>query len=177
MFNNSSLLEVSREVKIDHDNNDKVATANTLIREMIIHGDAEHVAFRFYTAHGLGDAAEHNKEEHAEVSRLVYEADSISPSKREFDQIISRAVTAFFTLTDEEEEEQLPKLRSDLSPEQNDKLARDFLKARNMAPSRARRGQKAGAAQGKLQDKLAEVGWMIVGRTLLVDPKYNHPEI
>lgn len=72
----STLLDVTREIKIDHDNvrdlyerfkaetdhDTKWATANTLIREMAVHSDAEELSvYKEYARLGLGDAAEHNK--------------------------------------------------------------------------------------------------------------------
>lgn len=74
----SALLDVGTEIKIDHDNvrdlhsrykaaTDKAqkwAIANTLVREMAIHGDAEELSvYKEYPRFGLTADAEHNKGE------------------------------------------------------------------------------------------------------------------
>ena len=71
-----TMLDVAHEVKLDHDNvrdllqrfksesdkDTKKNIANTLIREMAIHGDAEEMSiYTQYAKMGMGDAAEHNK--------------------------------------------------------------------------------------------------------------------
>lgn len=70
--------------------------------------------------HGLGDTAAHNKEEHAEVKKLVYDADTTHTSANGYDDVLARAVTAFLTHADEEEADQLPLLVQKISPEEND---------------------------------------------------------
>lgn len=70
--------------------------------------------------HGLGDTAAHNKEEHAEVKKLVYEADSTKTSDATYDNVLARAVTAFLTHASEEEADQLPLLAAKITPEEND---------------------------------------------------------
>ena len=72
----TTLLDVTQEIRIDHDNvrdlytrfksasdkAEKWAIANTLIREMAIHSDAEELSvYKEYARLGLGDTAEHNK--------------------------------------------------------------------------------------------------------------------
>ncbi|KAI0082151.1 hypothetical protein K474DRAFT_1681502 [Panus rudis PR-1116 ss-1] len=189
------LLDVTREIKLDHDNvrdlfdrfkassdlDEKKAIANTLIREMAVHSDAEEVSvYNHFKEFGLGDTADHNKEEHAEVKKLVYEADSARTSRADYDQILTRAVTAFLTHAEEEETEQFDKILKALTPEQNDKLARDFIATRGKVPSRPHPSapqtgglaQKAAGLQGKVLDKVIET---VEGRDF-VPVKYSHPE-
>lgn len=76
------LLDVTREVKFDHDNvrdlfarfqstNDrtmKTAIANTFVREMEIHNDAEDISvYKYYETAGMGDMASQNKAKHMKV--------------------------------------------------------------------------------------------------------------
>lgn len=103
------------------DMNQKGMIANTLIREMAVHGDAEEISvYNDYGTLGLGDCAVHNKEEHAEIKRLVYDADATRLGKADYDSVLERAVTAFLTHAKEEEDEQLPLIRQKLTPEEND---------------------------------------------------------
>ncbi|KAH9930884.1 uncharacterized protein B0H18DRAFT_929974 [Fomitopsis serialis] len=192
----AQLLDITREIKLDHDNvrelfdryktatdpKTKKAVANTLIREMAVHSDAEEVTvYNDYAAVGLGDVATHNKEDHAEVKKLVYAADSHGFGKPDYDDVLAKAVTAFDTHAREEETDQLPTLRQKLSPEDNDRIVRAFLKARAAVPSRPHPwapqtggiAQKAVGAQGKLHDKVVET---LTDRDF-VDVKYTHPEV
>jgi len=187
-------LNVANEIKLDHDNvrdlyeRFKVATtsdekgviANTLIREMAIHSDAEEISvYNDFGKYGLEDDAAHNREEHAEVKRLVYAADDASVEQKDYNDVMGRAVTAFLTHAAEEEEDQLPKLTQRLSEEENHKLAEAFLKARKsvptrphpMAPQTGGIAQKAAGMQGMFHDKVIET----LGRRKFVDLKYQHP--
>ncbi|KAH9842425.1 uncharacterized protein C8Q71DRAFT_202758 [Rhodofomes roseus] len=189
------LLDVTQEIKLDHDNvrelfdrykatsdaKKKRAIANTLIREMAIHSDAEEVSvYNDYATVGLSDVATHNKEDHAEVKKLVYAADSHGFDKPDYDDVLAKAVTAFDAHAREEETDQHPTLRQKLSAEDNNRIARAFLKARTMVPSRPHPwapqtggiAQKAAGAQGKLHDKVVET---LTDRDF-VDVKYTHPE-
>ncbi|KAI0334958.1 hypothetical protein GY45DRAFT_1241404 [Cubamyces sp. BRFM 1775] len=192
----NAMLDVTKEIRIDHDNvrdlfdrfkaatdlKEKAILANTLVREMAIHGDAEEVSvYNDYSALGLGDTAAHNKEEHAEIKRLVLDADKTSVDKPEYDSVIERAVTTFLTHAKEEEDEQHPIMRERLSPQDSDKLARAFLKARKAVPTRPHPhapqtgglAQKAAGMQGHLHDKVVET---VTGRDF-ADLRFTHPEI
>ncbi|KAI0775648.1 hypothetical protein BD413DRAFT_652053 [Trametes elegans] len=192
----SNLLEVTREIKLDHDNvrdlfarfkaatdlKEKATLANTLVREMSIHGDAEDLSvYNDYSALGLGDTAAHNKEEHAEIKRLVLAADKTSVDKPEFSAVIERAVNTFLTHAKEEEDDQHPVIRQKLSAEESDKLARTFLKARNLVPTRAHPAapqtggvaQKAAGVVAQVQDKVLE---SLQGREF-ASLRYSHPAI
>ncbi|KAH9892833.1 hypothetical protein C8Q73DRAFT_837118 [Cubamyces lactineus] len=192
----NAMLDVTKEIKIDHDNvrdlfdRFKVATdlkvkailANTLVHEMTIHGDAEEASvYNDYSALGLGGTADHNKEEHAEIKRLVLEAGKASVDKPEYDSVIERAVTTFLTHAKEEEDEQHPIMRAQLSPQDSDKLARAFLKARKVVPTRPHPNalhsggiaQKTAGVAGNLQDKAVET---VTGRDF-ADLRFAHPEI
>ncbi|KAI0373411.1 hypothetical protein BV20DRAFT_735039 [Pilatotrama ljubarskyi] len=211
----NNLLEVTKEIKIDHDNvrdlfdrfkaatdlKEKAILANTLVREMAIHGDAECVrvpahsdefgtdgpihrevsVYNDYSALGLGDTAAHNKEEHAEIKRLVEAADKTSVEKPEYTDVIERAVTTFLTHAKEEEDDQHPLIRAKLSPEDNDKLARAFLKARKMVPRRPHPAapqtgglaQKAAGLQAHVHDKVVET---VTGRDF-APLRFSHPDI
>jgi len=188
-------LDVCHEIKLDHDNvrdlfsrfqsasaqDERASIANTLIREMAIHSDAEEISvYNEYSKIGLGHEGEHNKEEHAQVKKLVYDADMSHTSSQGYDEILGKAFNAFITHAQEEEEEQFPKIKAALSPEDNDKMARSFLKARTMVPSRPHPvapqtggvAQKAVGGLGSVHDKIVEK----IGGREFVDLKHTHPE-
>ncbi|KAI0655929.1 hypothetical protein C8Q70DRAFT_922774 [Cubamyces menziesii] len=179
----NAMLDVTKEIKIDHDNvrdlfdrfkaatdlKQKVILANTLVREMAIHGDAEEASvYNDYSVLGLGDTAAHNKEEHEEIKRLVLDAGKTSVDKPEYGTVIERAVTTFLTHAKEEEDEQHPIMRARLSPENSDKLARTFLKARKVVPTRSQASSLAQKAAGAAE--------AVTGREF-ADLRFAHPEI
>lgn len=72
----------------------------------------------------------HNKEEHAEVKKLVWKADTTTMSNTEYDSVLERAFVAFDAHAKEEETDQHPTLREKLSSEQNDVRLRLSMHAR-----------------------------------------------
>ncbi|KAJ7579491.1 hypothetical protein C8J56DRAFT_1006655 [Mycena floridula] len=190
-MSNASLLDVSQEITLDHNNvrdlfskyeaspNDgKESIANTLIREMAVHSDAEEISvYNDLGHHGLGGIAPlPATEEHTEVKKLVYAADDhldASLDQTHYDEIMTCAVNAFLEHAQEEETELLPKLVSQLSPEENDAIVRNFLKARIAVPSRPHPwappsggvAQKAAGLRGNSMTKK------------FTDLKYLHPAI
>ncbi|TCD68275.1 hypothetical protein EIP91_011241 [Steccherinum ochraceum] len=190
----NSFLDVTHEIKLDHDNvrdlferyktatdiSQKSAIANTLVREMAVHGDAEEISvYNHFSSLGLGNAAAHNKEEHAEVKKQVYQADSVKVTDPNYDQVISKAVSTFLEHAEEEENDQFKLILQAVTPEENDKLAKEFLTARGKVPTRPHPwapqtgglAQKAAGLQGSLHDKVIET---VEGREF-VDVKYSHP--
>ncbi|KZT63666.1 hypothetical protein DAEQUDRAFT_770409 [Daedalea quercina L-15889] len=148
-------LDVTREIKLDHDNvrelfqryktttdaPTKKAIANTIIREITVHSDAEEASvYNDYATVGLGSVATHNKEEHAEVKRLVSAAGAHGFDKSGYDDVLTKAFTAFDTHAREEETDQHPTLRQKLSAEDSDRIARAFLRARTSVPQKAAAG-------------------------------------
>ncbi|EIN12883.1 hypothetical protein PUNSTDRAFT_60584 [Punctularia strigosozonata HHB-11173 SS5] len=191
-----SLLNFADEIKLDHDNvrdlmqrfkaataqDEKAAIANTMIREMAIHSDAEEISiYNEMGKHGMADVAKHNREEHASVKKLVYSADTTPITSDNYDQVLERAFVAFNTHAEEEERDEWPALLAKLSSEEIDAYAREFLKARAKAPPRPHPmapqtggiAQKAAALQATLHDKVVET---LTSREF-VDLKYKHPEI
>ncbi|KZT67227.1 hypothetical protein DAEQUDRAFT_399413 [Daedalea quercina L-15889] len=148
-------LDVTREIKLDHDNvrelfqryktttdaATKKAIANTIIREITIHSDAEEASvYNDYATVGLGSVATHNKEDHAEVKRLVSAAAAYGFDKPGYDDVLAKAFTAFDTHAREEETDQHPTLRQKLSVQDSDRIARAFLRARTTVPGKATAG-------------------------------------
>ncbi|KAL7413551.1 hypothetical protein BDY24DRAFT_388896 [Mrakia frigida] len=189
-------LDVAKEVKIDHDNvrdlleryqtasnlEEKKPIASTLVREMAIHSDAEEVSvYNLFLTKNMVTEAEKDKEEHAQVKKMVYRADTTSMESADYDQVLFNAVQAFLVHAKEEEDVQLPKLVSMLTQEENTKAAQDFLKTRTMVPSRPHPwapqtggvAQKLAGAQGKLHDKVVET---VTGREF-VGLKLEHGNV
>ncbi|KDQ61079.1 hypothetical protein JAAARDRAFT_204844 [Jaapia argillacea MUCL 33604] len=189
-------LDVTHEIKLDHDNvrdlwsryqqattrDNKAVLANTLIREMAVHGDAEEVSiYNDYARLGLPGTAEHNKEEHAEIKKLVYAADSASTKSEEYDEVLGRAVNAFLEHAGEEEGDQFGKIKEALDAEENHSLAVQFLQARKMVPTRPHPmapqtggvAQKTVGAWGAFHDKVVEN----LGGRSFADLKYEHPDV
>ncbi|KAJ8081871.1 hypothetical protein AAF712_004770 [Marasmius tenuissimus] len=190
------VLDLAKEITLDHENvrdlfqrfqaaknkEEKAPIANTLIREIAVHGDAEEMSvYNDLVQYGLENVADHNREEHLEVKRMVYEAENASIDSPDYDEIMSRAVTTFLKHSEEEEKDHLPKLVAALSPEENDALARKFLGTRMKVPSRVHPsapvsggiGQKAAQLQAMFHDKIVET----INQRQFVEVKYAHPEL
>jgi len=193
-------LDIVTEIRLDHDNvrdlferfkasegdiQQQRKIANTLVREMAIHSDAEEVSlYNVYEQHGHEDWSQHDKEEHAEVKKALYQAEADSLTEEtaaQYAQTLGKAVEMFISHAEEEENDQLPKLSKMLTRNQSDEAARDFLKARSMVPTRPHPvapqtgdiTQKALGAGAKAIDKLME---SMSGKDF-VDLKFQHAEI
>ncbi|KAF8501831.1 hypothetical protein JB92DRAFT_2833702 [Gautieria morchelliformis] len=162
--------------KESHDQ--RMRIANTLVREMAVHGDAEEISYYNYLeAQGKKDVVEHSKKEHHEIKNLVYEADTNSSAKDDYDEILSRAVNAFDKHAAEEEKGILVEMEKTLSAKTSDSEARKFLAARETAPPRPHPTapqtggtlQEAAAAQAKVPDRLVN----FMRRVDYVDLKVN----
>ncbi|KAI0093450.1 hypothetical protein BDY19DRAFT_923768 [Irpex rosettiformis] len=192
----STLLDVTREIKLDHDNvrdlfarfgratdqKEKTLIANTLIREMFVHSDAEEVSvYNVYARLGLDDTVQHNKEDHAEIKQLLWQVEHNATDVENYDSILGNAVNVFLAHAAEEENVQHPKIRERLDVEQNDQIARTFIKARNSIPTHAyplapQTGgplQKAMGIHGRVQEKMAKGAHS----REYVDLKFEHPEV
>ncbi|KAI0707655.1 hypothetical protein C8Q76DRAFT_696040 [Earliella scabrosa] len=140
-------LDVAQIIKADHDNirdlfmrfktagdTEKIAIGNTLLREMSVHGDAEDTSvYNTFEQEGLAKMAELDRKEHENIKQLIKQADKAHPGSDDYADFIKRAVDEFLNHADEEERDQLTKVTSKLSAEENDKVARKFLKARKGA--------------------------------------------
>ncbi|TCD68274.1 hypothetical protein EIP91_011240 [Steccherinum ochraceum] len=151
-------MDITRELKIDHDNirdllkrykacddpGQRKAIANTLIREMVIHGDAQEETLKkhfasteiegtFATSEGKSPAAQN----HAQVRETLQKSELEKPTEGQFDEVFKRLATIFVEHADEREKNLFPKIRELLSPEDNNKLAREFLRARIAVAPRA----------------------------------------
>ncbi|KAI0344522.1 hypothetical protein BDW22DRAFT_1326619 [Trametopsis cervina] len=191
----SPCLDITQEIKIDHDNvrdlfsrfkqstdaKDETLIANTLIREMSVHGNAGEVSvYNDYSPLGLDDAVKHNKGEHATVKKLVRKAEHAPASMKNYDVILAEAAEAFLQHASEGEAEQFPKLlEKSLVPAQE--IARAFIRARGSVPTRPhplspQTGglfQKAMGMHGRAQDKVVE---SLRGRGY-VGLGFKHPEV
>ncbi|EED85135.1 predicted protein [Postia placenta Mad-698-R] len=189
------LLDVTREVKFDHDNvrdlfarfqstNDrtmKTAIANTFVREMEIHNDAEDISvYKYYETAGMGDMASQNKAKHMKVREYALRVEE-TPLSEEYDRALEKAFRVFNDHAQDEEQRQHPLLKEKLSAEDNDKIARSFLKARKtvaprprpLTPQMTNVAEKAQELRGRAH---SEVGEEPTNR-MFVDVKHAHPAV
>ncbi|GAC74509.1 hypothetical protein PANT_12c00004 [Moesziomyces antarcticus T-34] len=188
------------EIKVDHDNmrdlldrfkdahqqrNDALCTdiANTIIHEAAVHSDAEEMSI--YTTmdqHGMHSTAEQDRNEHQQVKQLMANLDSHGISTVGLDEYAKRVVEAcelFLRHADEEEKEQLPRLVEALSDNDQCKAVNDFLRARELAPTRPHPAapqsggiaQKTMGAVGKAADVALDKG------RHFVELRHHHREV
>ncbi|CAE6422493.1 unnamed protein product [Rhizoctonia solani] len=151
--------------------------ANTIVHEAALHSDGEELSiYKVLDAHGLHDAAEKDREEHQQVKQAMSHVDSNSVSSLgidEFANAVERACQMFIKHAEDEENIQYKQLSAKLSTEEKAKLAGDFLRAREMAPSRPHPSapQDGGIGQ-KIMAKPADAA--VTAARSLVDLKYQH---
>ncbi|BGP20176.1 hypothetical protein JCM10213_000739 [Rhodosporidiobolus nylandii] len=137
---------------------EKSTLVNTIIHELAMHSEAEEVSvYNVLEAKGLTKESDLLRKEHQELEEVLYSVDwtkvdsaelapitlssLLSPFSRRSDLLLSpaefeRAVELFIVHSSREEDEVLKDLESKISPEENDKLARDFLAVRKVVPTR-----------------------------------------
>ncbi|CAE6439058.1 unnamed protein product [Rhizoctonia solani] len=150
-------LDYYDEVMVDHNNlrdlhsrfvaaynkkneEEMTSIANTLIREAAVHSDGEELSiYKVLDQKGLTEYSEKDREDHQKVKQALKHVDSNSISSlgiMEYANAVERACQLLFTHADEEEKVHYKKLSSALSNSEKANLAVEFLKARNMAPTR-----------------------------------------
>ncbi|ELU39494.1 hypothetical protein AG1IA_06476 [Rhizoctonia solani AG-1 IA] len=114
--------------------------ANTIVHEAALHSDGEELSiYKVLDAHGLHEAAEKDREEHQQVKQAMSHVDSNSVSSLgidEFANAVEKACQLFIQHAEASLNLSYKQLSAKLSIEEKASLAKDFLKAREMAPSR-----------------------------------------
>ncbi|CAE6433849.1 unnamed protein product [Rhizoctonia solani] len=154
--------------------------ANTIVHEAARHSDGEELSiYKVLDAHGLHDAAEKDREEHQQVKQAMSHIDSNSVSSLgidEFANAVEKACQMFIQHAEDEENNQYKQLSAKLSTEEKAQLAKDFLKAREMAPSRPHPSapQDGGVGQKVMGTLAKPADAAITASRNLVDLKYQH---
>lgn len=190
---NMTLLDVYSEVTLDHNNvkdlytryksassnEEKSTLVNTIIRELATHSEAEEVSvYNVLEQKGLIKEGKELRDEHEQLEKVLYSVDWTKVDSSEFAPKFEHAIQLFIQHSDREEEEVLKQLEGKLSPEENDKLAREFLAKRHVVPTRPHpvAPQSGGLVQKVLgmatkpHDKILET---LQGRSF-ADLKFQH---
>ncbi|GAA5972836.1 hypothetical protein JCM11641_003964 [Rhodosporidiobolus odoratus] len=150
-----------------------------VIRELATHSEAEEVSvYNVLEQKGLIKEGKELRDEHEQLEKVLYSVDWTKVDSSEFAPKFEHAIQLFIQHSDREEEEVLKQLEGKLSPEENDKLARDFLAKRHVVPTRPHpvAPQSGGLVQKVLgmatkpHDKILET---LQGRSF-ADLKYQH---
>lgn len=137
--------------------------------------------YKLMESHGMVSTAEKDRDDHQAVKRAMAELDTHSIAANGLDVFASRVTHAcqlFLEHAEQEEEDQLPKLCSQLGKHDESKAVDDFLHARKLAPTRPHPAapqtggvaQKAAGAMAKPMDKVVEAG------RKFVDVKHRHSD-
>jgi hemerythrin superfamily protein len=190
--NQPDQLDVYREVILDHNNikdlylryraaatNDSKKTiVNTLIREIVQHGEAEEVTvYNDLEKQGQEADAKRSRHEHQELEEALYAVDKSKIDDPDFDQKLKRAIRIFVHHGEEEEQQVLPALRDKLTPQENDGIARKFIQARNIVPTHP---HPDAPQHGKALHKFAGVATRPLDKFFdlarsFTDVKFKHP--
>ncbi|KAL9933311.1 hypothetical protein V8E36_008029 [Tilletia maclaganii] len=194
-------LDLLSEVKIDHENiadlrrrfdeahkiDDKTLlgrVATTLVEQASVHSDGEEMSvYKKLDEKGLHAIAEHDREEHQEVKQAFKAVDDIllsitEPDLTEFFRHVRNA-TDLFSKHADDEKIQCSKLIAKMTEDENDAAARDFLKARKMAPTRPHPSapQHGGITQKVAGAAAKPFDAMINSWRETVPLKYEHPNV
>lgn len=190
------LYERLKKAYGSHDVEEVEALANTIVRETAIHGEAEELSiYPAMDKYGLRKEAEEDRHQHLEIKKRMHNVDSLlgafssnKNDKAKLDELVQAASTAIEVLLNhakEEEEKDLPRLQdlikkganSDSDKEDN-KLIKDFLKARKMAPTRPHptASQSGGVAQAAMGAASKPLDAAIHTTRRLASLKYEHAD-
>ncbi|SJX61508.1 uncharacterized protein SRS1_12493 [Sporisorium reilianum f. sp. reilianum] len=187
------------EIKVDHDNVRDLldrfteahkhkdvehcsAIVNTIIHEAAVHSDAEEMSvYKLMEKFGMVTTAERDRDDHLHVKQAMSELDEHSISANGLDayaSLVYNACALFLEHALDEEKDQLPRLCSQLTADEEAKAVDDFLHARKLAPTRPHPAapqtggvaQKTVGAMGKAVDKAVEAG------RKFVDVKHRHSD-
>ena len=113
--------------------------ADRLIGELVRHSVAEEMyvypAMRDEVPGGK-EAVEHDTDEHKQLERMLKELEGADPDDARFLELVRELETTLRDHVDDEENDQLPKLRAHLEPKQLKELGRMVEIAKTIAPTR-----------------------------------------
>ncbi|GAA6013098.1 hypothetical protein JCM10207_006171 [Rhodosporidiobolus poonsookiae] len=143
--------DVYSEIVVDHNNvkdlyhrykaanskDEKATLVNTIIRELAQHSEAEEVSvYNVLEQKGLITESKELRDEHEQLEKELYSVDWSKVDSADFGTKFEHAIQLFIQHSDKEEEQVLKDLAAKLTPEENDKLAKDFVAKRNVVPTR-----------------------------------------
>ncbi|GAA6039163.1 hypothetical protein JCM8097_000444 [Rhodosporidiobolus ruineniae] len=158
---------------------EKSTLVNTIIHELAMHSEAEEVSvYNVLEQKGLAKESAEFRDEHEQLEKVLYSVDWTKVDSAEFGPKFEHAIELFIKHSDREEDQVLKTLASKLTPEENDKLAKDFLAKRQVVPTRPHPAapqsggvvQKVLGTMTKPHDKIIET---LQGRHF-ADLKYQH---
>ncbi|QRV92849.1 Hemerythrin HHE cation binding domain [Ceratobasidium sp. AG-Ba] len=193
----ASSLDYYNEVLVDHNNvrdllkrftdahrsrDERLmnAIANTIVREAALHSDGEEISiYKALDKYELHEAADKDREEHQAVKQAMSLVDSNSTSSLgtdEFAASVTEACKLFLQHAEDEEKNQFKKLSANLTALERAELARDFLEAREMVPSRPHPSAPQGGGVGqKLMGTMVKPFDAAISSTRdFVELKYHH---
>jgi len=186
-------LDVVQEIILDHNNvrdlyqryvetsdvAQKQAIANTIVRELAVHGEAEEVSvYKRLDEEDLKGIADTARHEHQELEEALYEFDKTSiDDQPNHDERLKKAFRLFQEHATEEENDILIKLQTKLSSQTSHQLATDFLHARQAVPHLPHpSAPQTGGLGQKLLGLLAKPADLAKETTRhFVDLRYSHP--
>jgi len=113
--------------------------SNQLFWTIATHSVGEELAVYPLLEKHLGEEgkklAEHDREDHQYVKDRVYKLEGMRPGTEEFDALLKDTMAHLRTHGDSEEQEDLPSLEKAIGVDASVSAARDFQRAKKMAPT------------------------------------------
>ncbi|GAA5998810.1 uncharacterized protein JCM10292_005716 [Rhodotorula paludigena] len=179
VVDHNNVKDLYHRYKTASSNDERATLVNTNVRELAVHSEAEEAGpYNTLEEKGLVQESTALRQEHQELEEILWSLDWTKIDNPDFGPKFEKAIEMFIKHSDREEEEVLKQLEGKLSPEENAKLAADFLAKRKVVPTRPHPAapQSGGVVQKVLgmatkpHDKIIET---LQGRHF-ADLKYQH---
>jgi len=123
------------------DNDSKVRWQNQFTWELARHSIGEELVVYPAMEEHLGDEgkklADHDREEHLKVKKLLYKFQGLKPSDKEFEPTIRSLWESLDHHIKEEESDDLPKLEKAMPDGASSKMAKSFERTKKFIPTRS----------------------------------------
>jgi hemerythrin-like domain-containing protein len=133
------VIDLLQQIKITTDAEERRDLADTVISELVRHSVAEEVyvypAMKKYLPDG-DEAVDHDVEEHKELEQSMKKLESVDAQSPEFAQVLAQLEDVLRDHVSDEENEQFPKLRAQVPPEELIEIGRKVENAKKLAPTR-----------------------------------------
>lgn len=133
------MTELIGQIWLEQDPDRKRDLADTLIREIVRHSVAEEMyvypAMREHLPDG-DEAVDHDTEEHKQIERTMKSLEGAPATEPRFDELVRELEDLLSHHVSDEENDQFPKLRANISKEELVKLAGKVETAKKIAPTR-----------------------------------------
>jgi len=137
----AELKEYYQNILSAKDDDSRIRWQNQFTWELARHSIGEELVVYPAMEEHMGDEgkqlAQHDRDEHNEVKKLLYKFQKLSPSDKEFKPTINSIWAALEKHIEEEETRDLPKLEKAISDRNSSQMAKSFERTKMFVPTRS----------------------------------------